>query len=470
MSKESKYAKDSVVGIVGKATQLVGGYGSLWLLTSILSEGAYGGYVAALAVIALVALFAQAGLKQATIQRVGELSVNEEQAVPEYAGAAIAWVGIGSLVITLTTWLLTPLLSTVVDPNLVRWIQLLTLVIPGMALLPICGGILRGLELVSTAIILEQIAVKIIRLVGLALAWLYWQGPVAVVLALGLAYYVPIAAFALRTQGWQYLNLTEMSASHVKYSGYLLVNSIASKFLKNTDILLLASLATLPATGGYDVAWKLAIIARYGDQILTNIIQPRLSKYLVADEIGKLREEFDQVRDLSVVATVPVLIVVLLFGQSLLAMFGAYVDQFRVLILLTVGTMINAAFGKVGNILIMGKRGRLIFINTLINLGGNIILNILLIPQYGTMGAAAATVSTVYLFTNLVALFQVHYFMDIDTFDPITMILTGIVAVCVGLGVADFIIMEVIIPVIFVVGVGLLYRRADFIRGIFLSI
>lgn len=40
------------------------------------------------------------------------------------------------------------------------------------------------------------------------------------------------------------------------------------QIIKNTDVLLLASFATLPATGGYNIAWKLAPVARYDDQIL----------------------------------------------------------------------------------------------------------------------------------------------------------------------------------------------------------
>lgn len=464
MSKESKYAKDSVIGIVGKASQLVGGYGSLWLLTSILSETAYGGYVAALAVIALLALLAQAGLKQATIQRVGELSTDEEQYIPTYVGAAITWVVIASVGVTVATWLLTPLISTLVDQNVIRWIQLLTLLIPGMALLPICGGVLRGLEQVSTAILLEEIINQVIRLFGLTIVWVYCQDPVAVVLALGLAYYVPVIAFAIRTRGWQYLNLTGMSTSHIRYSGYLLVNSIASRFLKNTDVLLLASLATLPATGGYNVAWKLAIVARFGDQILTNTIQPRLSKYLAANEVEKLCEEFGQVRDLSVVATIPVLIVVLLFGESLLGIFGNYANQYAVLVVLTVGATINAAFGSIGQILIMGKRGRLVFLNTLINLGGNIALNILLIPRYGTMGAALATVFTVYFLTNLVAALEVHYFMHINTVDWVPFISTSILAAAVGFVTLGMIETEAVIGVALFVGGLLLYQRAGFVK------
>lgn len=174
---------------------MVGGYGSLWLLTSILSDAAYGGYVAALAVIALVALLAQAGLKQATIQRVGELATDEGERIPEYTGAAIAWVSIASLAITIVTWLLTQLISPLFDETVVQWVQPLILVIPGMALLPICGGVLRGLERVSTAIVFERIIIQTVRLSGLTLVWLYWRDPVVVVLAFSLAYYIPVAAF-----------------------------------------------------------------------------------------------------------------------------------------------------------------------------------------------------------------------------------------------------------------------------------
>lgn len=466
MSKQSKYARDSVVGFVAKASQLVGGYGSLWLLTSILSEVAYGGYVAAFAVIALIALLAQAGLKQATIQRVGELSADEEQLIPEYAGAAIAWVGIASLAVTAAIWLLTPLFSPLVDPNIVQWIRLLSLVVPGMAILPICSGVLRGVERVPTAVILEQIMVQAIRLPGLALAWLYWPDPVAVVLAIGLAKYIPIVIFATRTRGWRYLNLTGMSASHIRYSGYLLANSIASRFLKNTDVLLLASLATLPATGGYNVAWKLALVARYGDQILTDTLQPRLSKYLATGKVGKLREEFDQVRDLSVVATVPVLIVVLLFGESLLGMFGSYANQYAVLVVLTAGATVNAAFGSIGQILIMGKRGRLVFVNTVVSLGGNIALNVVLIPRYSTMGAALATIFTVYFLTNLIAVLEVYYFMGINTLDWIPIVATGALSLAVTLLTMSVIGTNVVICVALFVGFTLIYLQARFVKGL----
>jgi O-antigen/teichoic acid export membrane protein len=470
MSKESKYTKNSIIGLVGKVSKLIGGYGTLWILTDILSDELYGGYVAALAVISLLTLLTQVGLKQATVQRISELSVENKEAVSQHAGAAITLVATAAIVISTVSWLAVQLASEMVDPIVVRWIRAFILLIPGMALVPICGGILRGLERVSTSIIFEQIAVQAIRLSGLVIAWLYWQDPTGVVLSIGIAYYLPISVFAVRAGGWKYLNLSGISFSHLQYSGYLLMNSIASKFLKETDILLLASLATLSATGGYNIAWKIAIIARYGDQILTSTMQPRISKFLTEGNLTELREEFNQIRDLSVLATIPVLILVLLFGTQLLAIFGNFTEQYAVLLILTTGAAINASFGNIGQVLLMGKQGRLVLFNTVISLGGNVTLNFVLIPPYGTVGAALATTASVFFLTNFAAVLQVKYFMRIDTFDPVMMLLVSVLAMSVALTVLGSVPAVVVVVLAIAVSGILAYRRATFISRLLFAI
>jgi O-antigen/teichoic acid export membrane protein len=460
----SKYAIDIVVGVVGKAIGMIGGYGTLWLLTDILSEEGYGGYTAAFAVISLLGLFAQMGLRQATIQRVSELSVESEPAIPRHAGAAVSYVAIASIAMTVVALAGTLVLYRIFDPLMIRFIRLLALIIPGMALLAVCDGILRGLEHVSAGIALRQIFVQILRLGGLLIVWTFFQDPTAVVIAIGVSFYVPLIVFGLRTQGWRYLNLSSMSLSHIQFSGYLLANSIASRFLKNTDILLLSILATLSATGSYNVAWKIALVARYIDSILSNTLQPRLSKFLAASEFEKLNSEFDQVRDLTVAGAIPVLIVVFVFGRSLLGLFGNYTGQYNVLLILTVGAVVNGVFGSVGQLLLMGKKGRLILLNTVLNLGGNIFLNILLIPKFGTMGAAVATVTTVYFFTNIVAIFEVKYSLGINTFDAYSFVLTilpllSIIAFIAGFSISKWIIITLSLSVFCI----LLIRQRDFL-------
>jgi O-antigen/teichoic acid export membrane protein len=126
--------------------------------------------------------------------------------------------------------------------------------------------------------------------------------------------------------------------------------------------------------------------------------------------------------------------------------------------------MTNAAFGKIGHVLIMDKRGRLVLINTVINIGGNIAVNILLIPRYGAMGAAIATAFTVYFLTNLVALLQVYYYMDINTLDRVTMTTVSIVTGCVGLSIAEIVPREISVITLVITAAVLLYRHATFVR------
>lgn len=468
MSAVNKYFRDSLVGIAGKATKLVGGYGSLWLLTQILTESGYGNYVTGFAIATLVALFAQAGLRQATIQRVSELSVNEpREDVYEYAGAAIFWVSLAGILAGTVLWLSAPLLTLAFPAEeLVLWAKLLAPLIPGMAVWPICTGVLRGFERITEAIVLNQILGQLVRLLGLGISLFFWPTPAGVVLALGGSFYVPILVFALYSRGGHYLNPTGLTRSHLKFSSYLLANSIASRFLKNTDVLLLSMLAGAAATGGYNVAWKIAVIVRYGDQILTNVLQPRISRFLEKGENEALMTEYNWVRDTSVAVGMPVVLIILLFGNELLGVFGSYVDYYSVLLLLALGGVINASFGTVGQLLVMGKQGRLILLNTVFSLGSNIVLNAVLIPHYGSFGAAIATVITVYFLTNLLGALEVKYFMGIDTLDGKTFVATGFVTGAVVLQLVDYSNSTLVATIAVIVASALLlYRNKNFLTA-----
>lgn len=452
MDRKEKYFQDSIVGAAGKVIGIISGYGSLWLLTTILSETNYGAYVTGFAVVGLLSLVAQFGLRQATTQRVAKLTLKQDISATRYAGAAITWVGIAGTILAVTIWILAPFFRGIIQPDLIFWVQSLGALLPGMALRSICSGILRGFEMVSEAIIVTQIITQLIRLVGLGLSLAFWQSPTAVVLAIAASVYIPVIIIAALSKGWKYLNITGIPMSHIRFSAYLFINSLASQFLKRTDILLLSGLATLAGAGEYNVAWKIAFVAQYGDKILTNVLQPRVSKFLEQGEIKDLIKEFDMVRDLSIAAGLPPLIVVIIFGRDLLILFGQYSDQYNVLLLLTVGALINASFGSIGQILLMGKHGRLILLNTIISLGGNIILNITLIPKYGTLGAAIATVLTVFFITNLIAAIQVKYFMDIDTFDWVALIGVGAIVITLS-----FYVISIINNLVFImVSVGVL--------------
>ena len=238
-----------------------------------LSKSDYGAYVTGFTVATLIALVSQIGLREVTIQHVSELDVSDiDERINRFAGAALGWTALVSLAAAAVVWGLAPLATGVVeDPMVVEWVRLLALLIPGMALLPITSGVLRGLERVPTAIALEQITSEVLRLGGMAAVYLFVPRPWAIAAAIGLSFYLPLVGFTTVSKGWQYLNLSAISREQFQFSTVLLLNSIGSKLIKNVDVLLLTTLASTASTGGYDVAWKVASVLRYGEQVLSNV-------------------------------------------------------------------------------------------------------------------------------------------------------------------------------------------------------
>jgi len=269
----------------------------------------------------------------------------------------------------------------------------------------------------------------VLRLGGMGVVYLFVPEPWAIAVAIGLSFYLPLVGFTAGSKGWQYLNLSAISRKQFEFSTVLLLNSIGSKLMKNVDVLLLTTLASTASTGGYDVAWKVASVLRYGEQVLNNVLQPRLSKFLAEDQVEFLLAEFNFVRDLSVASTLGGLFVLIFFGRELLGLFGAYTGQYELLLVLGMGFVLNAAFGKIGQILLMGKHGRFVLLNTILNLVGNIGLNAVLIVRYDAIGAAIATTTTVFFFTNVLAMWQVDYAFGIDTTDWPVFTMT---AACLG--------------------------------------
>jgi len=90
--------------------------------------------------------------------------------------------------------------------------------------------------------------------------------------------------------------------------------------------------------------------------------------------------------------SIPVFAGIVLGGEYLLAIFGeAYIEGYEVLVVLSVGQLFNALAGPVG--LVMTMTGHQLKSTYILSLAAviNIVLNVLLIPILGLVGAAYAT-------------------------------------------------------------------------------
>lgn len=404
-----EYLKDSIVGAIGKGSQLLGGYLSLFFLTSILSKEGYGGYVTGFTIASIAVIVAQMGFRQAVIQRVSTLAQSNSSDIKSYSTKISIIIAIFSTIIAGLVFLLSTALSDNIDATLANWLQLLSISIPALAIIPIYGGLLRGLGYVSEAILFEQVIVNLLRSIGLGAVWYFNGSAKGIAVAIAAAHYIPVLFLSLNSREWFTLSWTKFSRSHTIYAGQLFFNSLLSILLKRNDIIFMSLLSSLALTGGYSVAWKLAVIVQYSYEILTSTFQPRVSEYLSQGDIKSLKSEYQDVQMLSFTGGLSCCILIIALGDFFLNVFGQHPSQYPLLLFLSFGILLHPTFGPADDLLLMSAKGRLVLINTLIVLVVNISLNLLLIPQYGGFGAALTIISTTYLLSSVIFFLQIWY-------------------------------------------------------------
>ena len=98
----------------------------------------------------------------------------------------------------------------------------------------------------------------------------------------------------------------------------------------------------------------------------------------------------------------------LLFGPK-------YLDSACVLVLLTIATFIQTTLGAAGPVLSMSGYTRLVLWNSLGAFILNLVLNIILIPKFGIMGAAWATFISLTVL-GLVRVIEVRFILNLSIF------------------------------------------------------
>jgi O-antigen/teichoic acid export membrane protein len=169
---------------------------------------------------------------------------------------------------------------------------------------------------------------------------------------------------------------------------------LASGFLVamySLDTVMLGALADTTAAGFYSVASRIALLVLFVMNAAQTVAAPMLAAASGAQESGELRGLVRTLNGLAILAAVPASLVLLLGADVFLSMFG---DEFRAaapaLRILVLAQLLNVFTGPTGMVLSMTGQERSLVFLLLGALGINALLNLLWIPAYGVVGAAAS--------------------------------------------------------------------------------
>ncbi|MCG8315913.1 MAG: flippase [Pseudomonadales bacterium] len=142
--------------------------------------------------------------------------------------------------------------------------------------------------------------------------------------------------------------------------------------------------------GVYSAAVKLATLTGFMLRAINSVIAPKIAELYHKNELDELFLVVKKTSKIIFISTVPVLLVLLLFGQLLLSwLFGdEFSAAYPALMLLVCGQFVNSVTGCTG--MFMNMTGSQVQYRNIIVVGAIIfmLLNAFLIPKYGFIGAA----------------------------------------------------------------------------------
>lgn len=390
-----------------KVVSLLLGFVLAVLLARVLGPENYGIYGFTLALVRLVAIPAQVGLPNLVVRETAKAGARENWALMRGIWRwATNYVVISSVLLLGCVWLGLFLFDDRLSDSRFEALIVALPLIPLVALGNIRAGALRGLHLV----VLSQIPEKIIRIsvfIIFSLVFLLMMDGETfnASRALGLNVLAAATAFFLgatilwkvRPAGVRNESSIQIKASQWRRAVIPLAMISGLQFLNShADILLLGLLRGDREVGLYRVAVQFANLVVFGLGAINMVLHPHIAKLHMNGEHEKLqRLAILSARVVFILALPPVLVFVL-FGPWLLGtIFGdEYSPAYVPLAILVIGQLVNAGMGSVGALLNMtgheSDTAR-VMLGTFIM---NIVLNLVLIPQFGIGGAATATTVT----------------------------------------------------------------------------
>ncbi|OYQ41558.1 flippase [Flavobacterium aurantiibacter] len=181
----------------------------------------------------------------------------------------------------------------------------------------------------------------------------------------------------------------------IKEATPLLFSSLFMYMLNYTNTILLGLLVTENLVGVYNIAYKVGSVGLLIVISVSTIITPRIAELYGLKEYFALRKLIQNSTRLVAICTVPVVLILIFGSEFILQIWGEEAkDGSCALIIISVGIMFNALSGNVDQILNMTDNQRILQNITLVSFFFNLIFALLLIPQYGIVGAATASLVT----------------------------------------------------------------------------
>jgi O-antigen/teichoic acid export membrane protein len=431
MSEDVNHVLHRVVGgtgilLVGAAASMLFGLASRILIARHFTQSDYGVYALALIVVNMTVLISALGFQQGLARQIGHhRGKGEGSQVGVLVGSALLLGLALAVVLSLSLFVASDLISLGLfhEPALASALKIVSVAIPFTVLIALLGSSFRGIGRVAPVVYFRDLVkaglfpalLGIVVLLGLPFPYaLAGLSVSSVVAALG---------FLVYTRGRLPISSpVSVQASQVRrqlllFSLPLLGLGMLSMLVHWTDSLMLGYFRGAGSVGLYNSAVPLARLIPMLLSTTGLVYLPLASELHGQDRLDALARTYQVLTKWVFSLALPLFSVLVLFPRTVLSFFFGvgYGQAATALQILSGGFIFHVFVGLTGITLVALGKSRLPMFTGIVTAGSNVALNLALIPRWGIMGAAVASLVS-YVLGNtlnsvmLYRLFGIHPF------------------------------------------------------------
>lgn len=429
-----RVARAGGASIVGAGVSAVAGVAVTVLITNGFDQSTAGTIFAATALFLVATAVVQLGAEVGMVKSLPTLVVTGRFShVRTVLAIALLTVLLVSVAVGTAGFILSDEIAALIAPEanpvvLSQQVKVLAVFLPVAALYNVLVAASRGLRTMAPTVVVESLGRSVAQLVCVGTVVLLGVGAVATVLAWSFPFALALVAAAvwmgrlLRSRRLstdvvtavathagvhEQISLRGSVAEFWHFTGPRALATVSQMVLKRVDIVLVAALRTPAEAALYAAATRFVVLGQLGVQALQQALSPHLSAHFANDEHVAARETYRAATAWSMLLAWPIYLSCAVLAPELLAVFGdGYATVAPIVVMLCLAMLVATACGAVDTVLLMSGHTWLSLVNNVGALVLNLLLNLLLIPAYGAMGAGVAW-ATAIIVRNLLPLVQI---------------------------------------------------------------
>lgn len=386
-----------------KVGAIVVALGTQVLLARLMGVSDFGIYAYALAWLQVLLVLGVMGFDTLTVRYTAEYgAVSDWSGLRGLLAAPMGWVVAISIMIAAFAALVIGFLESELQPEQARVLWTACVAIPLVTLTLVKLAALRGLKRILSAEFSEGILRNVLLVIAVVLIYLV-TGMVTATQAMDV--YLGVSVLLLVTATlWVRIAVPRVALdTEPRIDARLWMRTamplwgiaLMAILLNRLDVLMLGAMVGPQASGIYTAVARLAELAGFGLIAANAFIAPRIAELYRAGKQQELQMLITWSARGIAVFTLLAAGALALGGKFALGLFGTeFVQAYDALLVLVLGQLFNGLCGSVGLILTMTgherRAARIMFRSALLN----VVLNALLIPVWGMVGAALATATT----------------------------------------------------------------------------